>query len=197
MKFENSKGFTLIELAVVLGVLGILSAALVMSGTKGRRAAYVDNAAIRLESALKETQAFGKAGRAFPLGVDPETDDTVFDRGYGVNVQEGSGVIYVYGGRGDGSNPLDSIYVSGNVTETITFDGGVTVAAGGITTTTSGGVEPSEINIFFRRGANEVDICVNNCQNASQIKDDVTIRIESEGQERSVFVNKEGLIYTL
>ena len=196
MKFENSKGFTLIELAVVLAILGMLSAALVMSGARGRRAAYVDRAAMQLESALKETQAFGKAGRAYPIGADPDTEDDVFDRGYGVHIREGLGEFYIYGGDGDGLQTTDNIYDVNNRVETVVFDGGVTVPTDGLYSNGDGS-NPGYINIQFSRGEDRTYICINNCNNAPNLKDDITITVESDGHERSVHINKVVLIYSL
>jgi prepilin-type N-terminal cleavage/methylation domain-containing protein len=186
---KTRKGYTLIELVVVVALLTGLSTILLLNSSDSKKITYLNTATRQLESAYMQAQAFGNSGRAFPPGVaSPD-----FDRGYGVYVEKNSDTIIIYGGQGDADSDGtisadEEKYVSGNEYESIKLQGGVIVSR----IDTSASNNRPEGHTLFRRGEAETHIHSDN----HDFLDDMTIRLEIGGLTKDVVVNKNGLIYT-
>jgi len=199
MSARYTKGFTLMELVIVLGIIVGLSSVLLLQGTEGKDRTRVTRAAVQLEAALKEAQALGNSGRAFPVGASAPDN---FDRGYGVQVTEGSGTFFIYGGQGnvDGSvdasgnptiDPTEEVYVAGNEYETIIFEGGVVVD----NVDFSSGGDNGMASVLFRRGESEVKIHRNGGNPGNRNRSWVIFTLQLNSAETDVYVNEQGLIY--
>ncbi len=178
MKSVYEKGYTLMELLIVIFLLTGLSTVILLSNNGTKDVARVNAAARLLESTLVEAQSYGNSGRACPIGSNE------FDNGYGVYVTNGTNNdrIIVYCGNGPGGNPEK--YSSGvnTVIETIYFDGGVTV------TSVGGG---NETHALFKRGSNEVHLY----SNGSTLQNLRIITLSKGSQSKNIVINKTGLIY--
>jgi len=106
MTMQKQQGYTLLELIIVIGLMGLLVSVMLINGVDSRRIQQLENAARQLESAVAEAQAYGNSGKAYPEGgTDPED----FNRGYGVYVataetDDANKKIIIYGGDGDANN---------------------------------------------------------------------------------------------
>ncbi len=184
MSTKYTKGFTLIELVVVLGILVGLGGTLLLQGSGARDRMKVQRAAVQLKAAIIEAQALGNSGRIFtPEGV-PYDEKLDYDRGYGIYVEEGDDFITMYGGDGDGTGPNDEVYDVDNTYEVVTFESGVEVddvSVGG-----------NRVQIFFRRGESGALIFKTN---SSVLQSNVTITLALNDASAKVFVNEAGLVY--
>lgn len=185
---REEKGYTLLELVVTVGLLISLSTVIALNATGSRTQIKLANSAKLLESALTQAQAYGMSGKAFPEG---DTSPEAFDRGYGVYIENGSGVIIIYGGQGDTNSDgvIDSNeerYVPGNEYETIPFEGGVFIED-------IAGSNAHAAHVFFRRGETGAHLHRESpdVDNANEI----ILKLSIEGNEVDVVVNKTGLIY--
>jgi prepilin-type N-terminal cleavage/methylation domain-containing protein len=192
---NRKKGYTMMELLVVIALITGLSTVIVLNGTDSRSLTKVTVAAAQLESALLEAQAFGRSGRAYPPG---DSDPKAFDRGYGVYIEENQTSVVIYGGSGDLDIPLDGVqpdeelYDSARSYETVDLNG-VKVKEMKSSSIPGAGVRPKEAHLLFRRGEEEAQLQskVPPFQNLN----DFTITLEANGMIKKVVVNSAGLIY--
>ncbi len=86
-KFFAKKGFTLIELMIVVAIVGIMTAATMVSLSSGREAKQVEGEARKFASLVREAQNYALTGKKFhateptcQVGIDAffEDDSTVF-----------------------------------------------------------------------------------------------------------------------
>lgn len=64
-KFFAKKGFTLIELMIVVAIVGIMTAATMVSLSSGREAKQVEGEARKFASAIRELQNYALTGKKF------------------------------------------------------------------------------------------------------------------------------------
>lgn len=189
MVVRKERGYTLVELLLVIGLMGLLSTLMILNGSEARNQAQLQTAAQALESALTQAQSYGNSGRAFSNATDK------FDRGYGVYLTEGSNKIIIYGGQGDGGDGTYSAseekYTAANVSETITLSGGVTIDD--ISWTSGPPSAIHELHVLFRRGQSEAHIHGNNAGQVNMPGAKITLKTGSSIID--VYVYKTGLIH--
>ena len=78
-KFHFSKGFTLIELIVVIGIMAMLAGALTLNLNSGRSARNIVLAENELVAHIKEIQSYTLSSRALPSGFLPQYYILKFD----------------------------------------------------------------------------------------------------------------------
>lgn len=188
----KEKGYTLIELVVVIGLISLLSTVIILNGAESRNLIQLQTAAQQLESVLTQAQAYGNSGRAYPAGT------TNYDSGYGVFVTTDSGSeknILMYGGLGD-TSPADGTidedeekYDTGQSQEfeTITLGGNVEI---GKITAVAPNANTSEGHILFRRGEEQVHLYSKN-----QSPEELIITLSSGSATIDVHVYETGLVY--
>jgi len=193
MKFKHVQGYTLIELLVVIFLITGLTSILVFNGSGARKAVKVDRATKQLEGALKEVQALGNSGRAFPQ--DEADVEINYDRGYGVYVEEGEGEVIIYGGKSpadpDNVLPAEEKYTALNTYETIVFEGGVTVQDVNFP-----GNQKPDVSVLFRRGVNGAKIHSSG-GGPHENREWVEITVGVDSTTKQIRVNKQGLIEIL
>ncbi len=176
MKINDEKGYTLMELLVVIFLLISLSTVILLSNNGSKDVAKVNAAARKLEAVLTEAQSYGNSGKACPPSLNN------FDNGYGVFVSTTNpDRIIVY--CGDGTAPGEK-YSSGAsaVVETVYFDAGVKVTNVGT---------GNQTHVYFKRGMNGAHLYGNGAtQQASR-----TVTLGKGAISAKVTVNKTGLIY--
>lgn len=89
------KGFSLVELLIVLGIITIISAIVLLSHTSFNRSILVTNTAYSVAVTIRQAQSFGLSSRAF-AGYN--------NAGYGVSFNEGDMTQYTLFGDIGGSN---------------------------------------------------------------------------------------------
>jgi prepilin-type N-terminal cleavage/methylation domain-containing protein len=104
-EIENSKrGFTLIEILIVIAIIGILSAMVLVSISAGRTARDLDRSAHEVAAVLREAQNYALSGRSASVNEN--------NCSYSVQVTSGSSnysLRHTYG-SGCGSNDALSNY---------------------------------------------------------------------------------------
>jgi type II secretory pathway pseudopilin PulG len=178
MKINDEKGYTLMELLVVIFLLISLSTVILLSNNGSKDVAKVNAAARKLEAVLTEAQSYGNSGKACPPGSNN------FDNGYGVFVSTTiPDRIIVYCGNGNGT-AMGERYSPGvsTVVETVYFDAGVKVTNAGT---------GNQTHVYFKRGMNGAHLYDNGTtQQASR-----TVTLGKGVISAKVTVNKTGLIY--
>lgn len=191
--YIKEKGYTLIELIVVVALLLGLTTVMVLNGTGSRRVVHLNNAALQLESALTKAQALGHSGQAFPPG-DASTE--AFDRGYGVYLERDSGQVIIYGGQGDASAAEERYSNASQNFEVFTFSGGVQVSNIAFSDPPP---TTQRLHVLFRRGETEAHIHGHPVAPPFNNRNSVTITLSTgsgaQTISKRVIINKTGLIY--
>ncbi len=149
------KGYTLLELIVVIAMLTSVGTVMLLNGADSRRIARLEGATRQFQSALNQVQSYGSSGKSFPPG-SVNTGD--FDKGYGVYVttdtaDSANKKIILYGGKGGANTGAEERYTdpTTQVFETLTFEGGVYVSGIALSTATST-LNLTQGHVLFRRG---------------------------------------------
>lgn len=199
----NQRGFTLIELIIVMALISVLAGFFVMDSRNARRLQRLDVATNTLVSTIREVQTWGQSGRGY--GV---VDSEYYDRGYGVYVTTDAGddnKIFIYGGAGDGKDgvgvpePDEDKYDIGREVSVITLPVGVVVKSMCIERT----VGPPDtcdnkdsVQILTRRGLDTMNIHHFQGSSTNWLYSDYTrITLEAGSDTKIVRVNKFGLVY--
>jgi len=198
-----TQGFTLIEVLVVLGMLGILAGMLAINARGVRETRNLDIAVDEVVSTLRQVQAWGDTGRSVPAEVVANgdvSDAERYDRGYGVHFDQDATSILVYFGFGadrDTSRVAKhNRYDPDNLVETVQLPRGVTVSDISI----DGVAGPNELHVLVRRGrvrADEETVFLGSHSNGTShnYRSAAEITLASGSLTRTVYVNKYGLIY--
>jgi prepilin-type N-terminal cleavage/methylation domain-containing protein len=192
---RQTRGFTLIELIVVIGLIATLTGFFVMGSVSSRNATNLDLAVREVESLLLQVQAWGQEGRA---ASDDVTDPNRFDYGFGVFFDEADPQrLVVYTGDGTGTDPSDeneNVYeaagertLAEQFVQEYQLTGGVVVDD--VRTSTG---NTARLHVHFRRGDRGAHL---HDENASSFETWVTITLEVGGMERTIRAYNTGLIY--
>jgi prepilin-type N-terminal cleavage/methylation domain-containing protein len=192
MVLKNKKGFTLIELIVVVTLLTGLSTLLLIRNQTSRDLSQLIAASRQLESALMQAQSYGNSGRMFLFPAEV-ANPKMYDRGYGVYIKKNLTKIVIYGGQGDGDGDGDidageDRYIVGNEFEEIELFGGTEVDH----IWTDKNPNKNSIHILFRRGETGAHMHTN----SHHYLDETRITLKNGGLTRDVVVTKTGLIYS-
>ena len=113
------KGFTLVELVVVVGIITLLGGLILANTGQFNSRSQITIAAQNVGSAMRKAQTFGSGVRQAAPGIFP---------GYGVHIDRGGNSIIIFADTYPGSP--NRVYDSGNdiLLETIILEGGITVS---------------------------------------------------------------------
>jgi prepilin-type N-terminal cleavage/methylation domain-containing protein len=89
-KSYSKRGFTVIELAVVSALFGLMAVVAVMGQSRLDNNLLIDNMAYEIALAIREAQVYGLATRERASGADD------FNRLYGIHFEENSDSFFVY-----------------------------------------------------------------------------------------------------
>lgn len=195
----HMKGFTLIELMVVIAILTLTGTLVFVEFFNARDIANVEISAGKVESMLAQAQSYGRGGRAFSTSttpVDIENDTARFDRGYGVYLETGTSTVVFYGGQGDAATDVtENRYTAQNAVEVLQLDQAVVQGLCVKVDGTSAGCDetPDELHVLFRRGDVGVAIMKGS---GTDMYAFASATVEAGGHTKDVVVWNTGLVYT-
>jgi len=168
--FKEDKGFTLIELMVVMAIISIMTAVVLANYRGGNQQLALDRSANKLAQDIRRAQDMAMSPRE-ECGGDP-----AFHGGYGIQLKGNEPSRYLLLADCNDDKNLDS--GDDEVLEQINFEPGVEIVA-----LTSNNLRiifspPDPITVFMPSGY-----------------DNVSIELGISGYSKTIHVNEAGLIY--
>lgn len=191
---KSDKGFTLIELMVVTGILVVITSLILANNTRFGGAVLLENLAYDIALSVRKAQVYGIAVRRFGL------DD--FSAGYGVNFTLASPTVYVLFADINPPQSGNGIYEpddESELVESISIQGGYKIV--NLCATAPNSPETcglSSLDILFKRPEPDAFISkdgISGIANPSALQEKARIILESpRGNKTSIIVELSGQI---
>jgi len=178
-KPQHNKGFTLLEMLVVLGIFAVMTSITVFNYTKFRTETILTNMAYEVALSIREAQIYGVSVRS-PNGQSSTSD---FQYPYGVNFVEDSNTYYLF----VDSQNIDGVTDCPGSAECVTpytLQRGILISA-----LQKECLDQNELNVTFRRPNPEAIF-----DNNSDVSDAQVELTSPDGDTRYVVIRNNGQI---
>lgn len=129
MRNKNTKGFSIIELAVVMAIMAIMSAIIVPRYSSYKNAKSMSYARTQIMNDIRYAQTYTLSTKKMPDASSPNGISPT--GGYGIHFQKGLSTYVVFGDRMHGAVQPNRIYDTGSAEnelfETVSMVSGVTI----------------------------------------------------------------------